>query len=88
MIRTIKVRITWTIRKIARSREWVDRPLPCQCKLAFLVLCRYLEPDLQQLLTEELDDSRLSKKFQKLNKAIASLVSHARAGSDLYYNST
>ena len=46
--------------------------------LYVVVLCRYLEPDLQQLLTEELDDSRLSKKFQKLNKAIASLVSHAR----------
>ncbi|KAI0214078.1 GPN-loop GTPase 3, partial [Lamellibrachia satsuma] len=35
---------------------------------------RYLEPDLQQLLAEEMDDSRVSHKFQKLNKAIASLV--------------
>lgn len=38
-------------------------------------LCfRYLEPTMQGLLYEEFEDDKFSKKFKKLNKAIASMV--------------
>ncbi|XP_062589803.1 GPN-loop GTPase 3-like [Saccostrea cucullata] len=35
---------------------------------------RYLEPELPVLLAEEFDDSRLSKKFKKLNSSIAKMI--------------
>ena len=40
-----------------------------------LVFSRYLEPDLQNLLYEEFEDSKFSKKFKKLNSSIAQMVS-------------
>lgn len=35
---------------------------------------RYLEPDLQNLLHEEFEDSKFSKKFKKLNSSIATMI--------------
>lgn len=35
---------------------------------------RYLEPDLQNLLFEEFEDSKFSKKFKKLNSSIAKMI--------------
>ena len=65
------------ISRFSRTRLiiWVHILPQTVSNYMLLIIFRYLEPDLQNLLFEEFEDSKFSKKFKKLNSSIAKMVS-------------